>query len=234
MRASRRLFSFDCSASWLFAVMMSRRSPLMLLSTSSLSYPRNTCVNSVSSTAILPPGSVPRSWGLVRDVSIVRARDIRRARLPTGWSAPMRGCTAEAFSRWLGLSQTAPVVWNVCVRSRLTRHRRFVRALRLRHRGVHRRGRDDRVRHRPAHRLPRARPRVAGRPRSRARRRTPSSSPTRWQRTPASRRSRSRVPTRCSSPTAAAPTSRHGSATTPYVAVHYDAEAERAHRARSS
>ena len=44
----------------------------MLLSTSSLSYPRNTCVNSVSSTAILPPGSVPRSWGLVRDVSIVR------------------------------------------------------------------------------------------------------------------------------------------------------------------
>ena len=58
-----------------------------------------------------------------------------------------------AHSLWLGDSQTPPVVWNVFVRSRQVRHRRFVRALRSRHRGVHRRGRDDRVRHRPAHRL---------------------------------------------------------------------------------
>ncbi len=47
-------------------------------------------------------------------------RDIRRARLPTGGDRARRGGLHRRgpFSRWLGDSQTAPVVWNVFVRRR--------------------------------------------------------------------------------------------------------------------
>ena len=118
----------DCSASWLFALMMSRRSPHVLLSTSSLSYPRNTCVNSVSSTAILPPGSVPRSWGLVGCADCTGPRHPSRTTAHRGGRPLRRGRSATTRAPVIhsgGDSQTAPVVWNVLVRRRTMRHRRF-------------------------------------------------------------------------------------------------------------
>ena len=188
----------------------------MLLSTSSLSYPRNTCVNSVSSTAILPPGSVPRSWGLVRDVSIVRARDIRRARLPTGCGpATTRGRMAGALQPVVRtLPDSAGSVECLCskppdaapevlfVRFALAIVA-FIAAAVMIGFGI-------------AQRTVLLEPdRVSMATEIEGKAAYTVIEPDALGRTPASRRSPSRAPTRCSSRTAAAPTSRHGSATRP-------------------